>query len=258
LHSSLPQETADLARVDYWESVWKRRSALRPVSYLNYHDWRMARLLRFLAAPGMRVLEIGCGGSCWMRFFDRTLGCESWGIDYSPEGLRIAAQDNSGSSRIHLVEGDFFDPALLPGKYFDLLYSRGFIEHFTDSTVVTRRMSQLLRPGGQVLTLVPNLVGWYGQVQASVDREIYQKHVPMDCASVDTAHREAGLIPIMPAQFWGCFAPGVVNYGGYSRWLLPSIKVSQQAMCWSLAALHLDFESRQMSPHIVGVYRKLL
>jgi len=245
----------DIAKVDHWESVWKRTRSIRRVSPFDYYDFRMATLLRSLLKPGSRAIEIGCGGSRWIEFFANELECETWGIDYSPEGLAITAKENRGSPRVRLVAGDFFNPSLLPSDYFDFVFSGGLIEHFTDPSRVTRRMAKVMRPGGIVLTTTPNFTGTYKRVQRWIDHDIFEKHMPMDRTALNDAHLAAGLSPIMPARFWGCFAPGVVNYGT-KRFLLPPIKVIQQTVCWSLKALHLDRETRRFSPHILGVYQK--
>jgi 2-polyprenyl-6-hydroxyphenyl methylase/3-demethylubiquinone-9 3-methyltransferase len=250
------KQIIDIAKVDHWETVWKRSNSIRPVSPLDYYDHRMVKLFKSLLKEGSRVIELGCGGSRWIHFFDHELKCETWGIDYSPEGLAITARNNRENPRLRLVEGDLFDQSLLPPNYFDLVFSGGLIEHFTDSTVVTRRIRQILRPGGQALTTTPNFTGIYKHIQRSLDREIFEKHIPMDRAALDKAHVMVDLVPIVPARFWGCFAPGVVNYST-KRFLLLPIKVIQQAVCWSAKALHLDRESQAFSPHILGIYQKL-
>jgi SAM-dependent methyltransferase len=256
MFSQTGKPATDIATLDHWESVWKKKRSARRVSRWSYYDRRVARLFGSLVGPQSRVLEIGCGGSRWIGFFDREIGCETWGIDYSPEGLRIAEQNNAGRPGVHLVAGDFFDESLLPSDYFDFIFSRGFIEHYTDPTVVTQRIAQILRPGGKVLTLIPNFVGICGRLQKRVDAGIFDKHVVMDCRDLDLPHVTADLEPVMPAQFWGCFAPGVVNYGSKARFLLPPIKLAQQLVCWPLSLMHLDFESRLASPYIVGIYQK--
>lgn len=256
MYSPSEKQATDIATLDHWESVWKKKRSARRVSGFSYYDRRVSRMFRSHTEPRSRVLEIGCGGSRWISFFDRELGCETWGIDYSPEGLRIAKESNAGRPGVRLVAGDFFDESLLPTGYFDFIFSRGFIEHYTDPAVVTQRIAQLLRPCGKVMTLIPNFVGLYGALQKRVDPGIFDKHVVMDCESLDRPHVTANLRPVMPAQFWGCFAPGVVNYGSRARYLLPPVKLLQQLVCWPLGLLRLDFESRLASPYIVGIYQK--
>jgi SAM-dependent methyltransferase len=157
---------------------------------------------------------------------------------------------------IHLVKGDFFDELLLPLGFFDLVYSLGFIEHFKESATVTRRMSQILRPGGRAMTMIPNFTSSYGIVQKLMNRETFDKHVLLNCSMLDNAHLSVGMKPVIPAGFFGCFGPGVVNYGVRKGFLLPPIRLMQQAACWGLRAMHLDGESRIASPYILGVYQK--
>jgi SAM-dependent methyltransferase len=253
LESSAPP--LDLAKVEHWERVWKCTHPVRSVSRFNYYDFRLAALLRSLIHPGSRVIEIGCGGSRWIRFFSQELNCETWGIDYSQEGLAMTNRSFPNGQNVHLVSGDFFDAALLPFNYFDLVFSGGFIEHFSDATAVTRRFAQILRTNGKVLTLTPNFLGIYKYLQKGMAPEIFAKHVPMDHNDLDSAHAAVGLVPIVPARFWGCFAPGVVNFGKASPLLLPPIKVLQQIVCWSLHAIHLDRDSH-FSPYLAGIYQK--
>jgi SAM-dependent methyltransferase len=249
--------SGDIAKLSHWESVWRSTKTVHAFSSYNYYDFRLANLFQSLAGPGSRVLDIGCGGSRWVSFFDRVLHCESWGIDYSPEGLRLAERHSAGrESEVHLIQGDFFDDSLLPIGYFDLLYSLGFVEHFRDISVVTRRIERLLRPGGRVMTLIPNFVSVYGSLQKTLNREVFEKHVVMDGPALDAHHIAAGLTPEMPATFWGCFAPGVINFGRAGQFVLPPIKALQHLVCWTLYGLSCTFESRKTSPYVVGVYRK--
>ncbi len=254
--SPLPENATDIAKVDHWESVWKDTGAVPGFSSLNYYDSRLATVFRPLAARGSTVLEIGCGGSRWVGFFARALGCETWGIDYSEEGLRITAQNTADCRNVRLVKGDFFDGMLLPREHFDFVYSLGFIEHFTETAVVTRRVMNLLRSGGKVMSLIPNFAGPYGALQKRVNRATFEKHVVMDRPELDRAHVAAGLQPVRAAHYFGCFGPGVVDYGSWQRIVLPPVRLLQHLTCWSLHGLHLDRESRLYSPYIVGVYEK--
>jgi SAM-dependent methyltransferase len=253
---TVEKSPTDIASVSHWESVWKKTGSVRGFSTLNYYDFRLSKVLQPLVAPGSRVIEIGCGGSRWIGYFDRVLHCNTWGIDYSPEGLAITQRNNEGRQSVHLVAGDFFDESALPGEYFDFIYSHGFIEHFNEAELVTRRMLQILRPGGRVMTLVPNFLSAYGSIQKVVNPATFDKHVIMTTGMLDDAHLAVGMRAIAPAHFFGCFGPGVVDYGSCQGLLLPPIRLVQHLACWSLHALHLDRESRLNSPYIVGIYEK--
>ena len=85
---------------------------------------------------------------------------ECWGIDFSRAGL-AATQDSARALgvSVELVEADFFDVAALPKESFDVVYSGGFVEHFPDVQPLAQRLCELVRPGGVVVTTVPNLAG---------------------------------------------------------------------------------------------------
>jgi SAM-dependent methyltransferase len=249
-------QITDIATVAHWESVWGGTSAVHGFSKFNYYDRRIGDLLGKFTSSNSRVLELGCGGSRWIEFFEKWIGCEAWGIDYSPKGLRITRAANPASPRVHLIEGDVFDRSLLPLGYFDFIYSLGFVEHFLETSTVMKRIAELLAPGGTVMTLVPNFCGPYGAIQKWIEPGIFSKHVVMDGRTLDRVHTNEGLSAVMPGSFWGCFGPGVVDYGARGRFILPPIKLLQHLTCWCLAGLHLDGESRLTSPYVVGVYQK--
>lgn len=255
-------EHQDLADAGYWDQHWAHRRP--PFHRLNYYDQRMHRMFAPWCRPGMRAVEVGCGGSRWIRYFEQTWNAEIWGIDYSKQGL---AQTRSmalhPATRERLLFGDFFADHGLPQDHFDLVFSLGFIEHFTDTGSVIQRLQRLVRPGGVVLTMIPNFKGLYGWAQQRVGKDIYDTHVIFGPEDLDRMHTSAGLETVVPANYFGCFAPLVVSFSGVRRTvpLLASVvstgtKFGQQAACWGLSLVGLDRESRAFSPNIYGVYRR--
>lgn len=246
-------QSAAITDVRHWDSVWNSTRRVPAASSLNYYDSRLAELFSSVSKPGDRVLEVGCGGSRWLAYFCEERRCESWGVDYSRAGLRLTA---ALSRDPILVEGDFFDQALLPSEHFDLVYSLGFIEHFTELSSPLRRAYTLMRPGGRIVTLVPNFVGLYGWMQRAVSPDIFRKHVVVTPGMLDEAHVRAGFVPEFPATYFGCFGPGVVNFDAWQNLAMLVIKPVQHCTCWLLRLLHLEFQSSALSPYVVGVYRR--
>ena len=76
-----------------------------------------------------------------------------------------------------LVEGDLFDRSHLPEHAFDVVYSGGFVEHFPSPGAVMERFLELAAPAGVVVTLVPNLGGLNGALQALADPDTFARHV---------------------------------------------------------------------------------
>lgn len=255
-------ELEKLSSVEHWESEWKGRR-VRPFTTASYYDRRVHQIFAQALHPGDRIVEIGCGSSRWLRYFDEHWHAEVWGIDYSPSGHQQAqAQMDSEEKKRRILSGDFFAENALPRGYFDVVYSWGFVEHFSDVPFVLRRCAGLLRPGGRIITVIPNFAGWYGPLQKTLGRDIFDMHHIMDAELLHRYHLDAGLEPVLTARYQGCFAPLLVYWTVCNRWLPPltklatlATKIFQQAVCWTLSLFRIDRESRALSPWITGIYR---
>lgn len=254
----------DLAGRDFWDRVWTvpRSSRVNPISF--YHALYM-RLFGRMVRPGMRVLEAGCGGSIWLPFLARSLHAEVWGIDYSEVGAKIAERN----LRIAGVAGkiiidNVLSTTALPAGGFDLVFSFGLIEHFSDPVAVVRRLAGFLAPRGRMLTSVPNLYGAVGLLHRVADPEIYQAHLRFTPSALDAVHIDAGLTVVERARYLGVFSLGVVNFYSWRR-RLP--RLLGTVLWWGVLALQQAAvlpwrligwypESRRFSPWVQGVYRK--
>ncbi|HEY2744928.1 MAG TPA: class I SAM-dependent methyltransferase, partial [Polyangia bacterium] len=200
----------------YWDEIWRftdehqAAPATRVESAMT--DRFLVRAFAAHLARGGRFVEIGAGGTPWLGHIARTLGAEAWGIDFSRPGLALAARAAADvRARVTLVEGDVFDRALLPRGAFDVVYSGGFIEHFPSPRAVLERFAELLAPDGVVVTLVPNLRGVNGALQALTDRDTFARHVVHTPATLDDAHAGAGLVPVERARYLDVLDLGCVN-----------------------------------------------
>jgi len=98
---------------------------------------------------GMKMLEPGCGRGEFLTNF-RELGLDVYGVDISPEATNFA---NKFPVELCDVENE-----RLPFKdnTFDVLYSKSFIEHLNKPEKYLEEAYRVLKPGGQLLTLVPD------------------------------------------------------------------------------------------------------
>lgn len=112
------------------------------------------------------VIEIGSAPGNFLVRFAKTFGSRVHGVEYSRSGAernrRNFAENDLDPKNV--IEADFFSPEFLDSRKgaFDVVISRGFIEHFTDVEPVVARHLDLLRPGGLLVVLIPNLRGVYG------------------------------------------------------------------------------------------------
>jgi 2-polyprenyl-3-methyl-5-hydroxy-6-metoxy-1,4-benzoquinol methylase len=166
----------------------------------------MDRLFRkHLASKGdvqQRLLEVGCGNSIWLSYFNRRFGYKVSGIDYSEFGCeqtrKILSRDGcSGDIRY----GDLFAPPEdMTGK-FDVVCSFGVVEHFEDTSAVLTAISRFLKPGGILITTVPNLNGPTGFLQKKFNKPVYDIHVIHSIETLTAHLKKSGLEPLAAEYF---------------------------------------------------------
>ena len=109
--------------------------------------WDGAPFREMLAlSPEKDVLEIGVGTG---RLAVQTAPlCRTfWGIDFSPESIRRAAENLAGISNVHLLCGDFMTASF--DCLFDVVYSSLTFLHIEDKLVAIRKAAALLKPQGR-------------------------------------------------------------------------------------------------------------
>ena len=252
----------------YWDEVWRFTGEHGPAVAARVESAMTDRfLVRAFATHlgrGGRFVEIGAGGTPWLGYVARTLGVEAWGIDFSRPGLALAARAAADvRSRVTLVEGDVLDRALLPKSAFDVVYSGGFVEHFPSSRAVLERFGELLTPDGVVVTLVPNLHGVNGALQAFADRDTFARHVVHTTATLDAAHAAAGLVPVERTRYLDLVDLGCVNLSRIASrmpkqiWRALSYGMALSRRAGIAVAARTDADGgRLFAPMIGGIYRR--
>ena len=97
---------------------------------------------------GMKMLEPGCGRGEFLGNF-RNLGLDVYGVDICEEAKKFAdfplAICDVESERLPYEDDTF-----------DILYSKSFVEHLHDPGKYLKEAYRVLKPGGLLLTLVPD------------------------------------------------------------------------------------------------------
>ena len=141
---------------------------------------RLAELVK----PGMQLLHAGCG---WdkneiSRPFSET--CKVIGIDLDP---RVQSMFHSEFYLASLSAMPFEDQS------FDLIFLEYVLEHVEDPTSAFREMTRVLKPGGHILILTPNLYS-YKSLAAYITPQ--QFHVLMGRVRYGKGH-EADMYPTL-------------------------------------------------------------
>ncbi len=131
--------------------LYRARFNEREVS-ANDGVWReICRYLARFIDPGAPVLDIGCGEGHFIR---RVEGSERWATDL--RDMRDALP-----SDIRFVESSGLDLAeVIPAGHFGTVFMSNYLEHLESSAAVIDQLriaAELLRPGGRVIILQPNI-----------------------------------------------------------------------------------------------------
>lgn len=178
-----------LARREHWDAVhaservevqapraqvaqsWPRRVLKRLLgsrlrAYMSsYDDHQIWDVLYppHMPPAGSTVVEIGSAPGEHLIKLNKTFGLVPYGIEYSDAGVEVnrAVFGASGLDPENVIQTDFFSDECLAScrERFDMVISRGFIEHFDDAARVVDRHLELLKPGGLLVVTIPNLRG---------------------------------------------------------------------------------------------------
>jgi 2-polyprenyl-3-methyl-5-hydroxy-6-metoxy-1,4-benzoquinol methylase len=224
-----PEEPGgDKAGAAYWDHLWEQSGLPPPIDPLRpgLENYRFRELHAFFSRtfgavkPGGKLIEIGCAQSVLLPYFARQFGFEVTGVDRSAIGCdrarRILEREHV-SGEIHCA--DLFSPPARLYAQFDWLFSAGVAEHFEDTAAAIQTMGLFLKPGGHMITLIPNLSGLAGSLQKRLDRAIYDIHVVLDPAQLASAHRRAGL-EAESVEYFLTVNLNAINLGSWRRGLV--------------------------------------
>lgn len=217
---------SDLAGEAYWSTLWETMKSYQPISMddasvLNHmnqqFDALFAQFLGPITRSGGDLIEIGCARSEWLPYFARRFGLRIHGLDYSDigcrqakEALRLAAVDGE------IRQGDLFMPPADWEGRFDIVISWGLIEHFHDTAGALRAVARFAKPGGLVLTIIPNMHGTVGLLQRLLNRPVFDVHVQISADRL-RANVEAAGLEVLYNDWFGVSNYWVDNLAGLNK-----------------------------------------
>lgn len=114
-------------------------------------------VVKLVAPDCRRLLDVGCGDGANSRLLRRLRpDLQVVGITYSVEEAHLASQS---MERCFVADLEAVWPAEL-SYGFDAILCSHVLEHLSYPEKVVSRLVELLRPGGQLIIAVPNVVSW--------------------------------------------------------------------------------------------------
>ena len=118
--------------------------------FTQYPD-KLARylFLRYKLPKGSKILDLGCGRGEFLRGFIRC-GLNGYGVDQSAIAKSICPE-------AEILQSDLEnEPLPYNDNSFDVIYSKSVLEHFYYPEKLVMEIYRVLKPGGLVMTMVPD------------------------------------------------------------------------------------------------------
>jgi len=176
---SLPRHTSGRTK-----NAVKKLLGEKTLRYMsNYSDfllWEVIFPEYFHLPKKAQVVEIGSAPGDFLVKFSKQYDCVPYGVEYSDVGVGLnrATFERHGFDPNNVIHADFFDEKFRRQYFerFDVVFSKGFIEHFTDMQPLLDRHLDLLKPGGYLLVDVPNFRGVNLPLAKLFDRGAIPRH----------------------------------------------------------------------------------
>jgi SAM-dependent methyltransferase len=246
---SAPESNSlDAAGQEFWNTRWQH---LPPICKYHGPVFEQHPVLRRFLAPvnGQDAIEIGCVPGNWLIYLHKEYGYRVSGIDYS-EYLDYVRQNlaHNGVEPLELIYADLFH--YVPNRKYDLVFSSGFVEHFDDHELVVRKHSEVAKPGGLVIIMVPNLTHIHRVLARMFDPQGLRVHrFPLMHRKVLRSTLEKCGLEVLHCEYNKTFRP---------PYALPQpFDLGSRAVQKALRLLSLDNIGNQFgSPYLISVSRK--
>lgn len=195
---------ARLSKKDDWEKIWDEGPPMLTFDPENpfFSDIHSLLKRHLPRDKSFRCLEVGCYPGTYLWYFSEYFGYQPYGLEYvekCAEKCRNHMHDLGLNAKIY--HADLF--SFTPEEKWDVVFSVGFIEHFTDTRDVVRKHLDLLKPGGYLVLIIPNHSGLNGKILKAIDKEKYDIHNHMNYDDMKQSVAAAGKATIIAGGYYG-------------------------------------------------------
>jgi 2-polyprenyl-3-methyl-5-hydroxy-6-metoxy-1,4-benzoquinol methylase len=231
-------------------------------SYESHLLWNVIYQQYMPKTEGAKLLEVGSAPGDFLVRLNKVFGFDTYGVEYSDIGVDVNRKNfaSNGINPENVIHADFFSDEFHSqyNGYFDIVLSRGFIEHFTDVESLIEKHINLLKKGGHLIVSIPNLRGLNYYLSWILNKEVIAIH------NIDIMEKERFSKLFNPNRL----SPLFCDYYGTFDFTLYNTK-ENSPMRYALAAgrklqlgLNAGFrllfgdkgaENRYFSPHLIYI-----
>jgi 2-polyprenyl-3-methyl-5-hydroxy-6-metoxy-1,4-benzoquinol methylase len=132
-------------------SSWIWRQLGRPLSWVPLlRERALMGMMCLKAADRGKILDLGCGDGLFLALM-RDAGWEVNGVEPDPEAAKVAQQKLGSSVMLDLEQAAF------PDGSFDAVTLSHVIEHVHDPVALLAECRRVLKPGGNIVIVTPNI-----------------------------------------------------------------------------------------------------
>lgn len=254
----------ELAERKYWNNYWnskslpveirKTKNSLYLNEILNIFDGYLPK------NNHLSILEIGGAPGQYLAYMHNNFGYDIHCLDYSDIGCRKTEEN----FKLLNIQGKVYQEDLfsefLPLPQFDIVYSLGFVEHFSDLKTAIHKHLNLLKPGGILLVGVPNFLGINHFFLKRLAPELLSKHnlLTMDITNWKSFEDKFNLKPLFrgyvggfePRIFKRCENKNILN--GILKMVVKILDISFHRHFKILR----KYNARYISGYAMGIYKK--
>ncbi|MCG9126311.1 methyltransferase domain-containing protein [Candidatus Poribacteria bacterium] len=212
----MDSDVTPLTDESYWTELWDgQQHKVRHLRWVYVTNRHLAKLFE-KGLSGIRqpkLVELGCADSLWLPYLGKNYESDCYGVDFSELGCQLAQRNLAlADVSAKIFCEDIFTFIKSNTSDYDFVFSMGLLEHFTEPSRVLDDIGKLLKPGGKMLTILPNLRGMYTPIARVASPKLLATHQVITPSALKDLHQSVGLDVTEFGFTGGPFKLSVVDY----------------------------------------------